>query len=344
MDTLLAKVELQPGAPWGGAGTILNSMHEMGLARKGRTLAPQLHQRTAWSRRPGPRPAEVVEQVQASPDIDMAAVEAAPLPRPQSAHAVPQAVGSTSDQKGLAAAIRASMAMPAAGLSVAEVRGKQPRRAPILVAQCFDSAGFLSQLECPMEVLQTPLEEGRAAPRLEKTALDEIRADHSAAEQVGRGRIQSAVQPGIQPAPQRPDWAIHAPRTAHPHGGPHLQRKLWQGARSEAAHVGASRAWSASPRWAPVRCGSSIVRLQRVGTLDAGCNSRMPLPTPKVRRHREGSGKASGTEASRVASAIQQHPQERVVWSRFAPLMRGQRLRRNSSKNWILDVRYKSSL
>merc|ERR1719188_1613902 len=112
------------------------------------------------------------------------------------------------------------MATPAAGMSTAEVRGKQPRRAPSVVPQAFDSAGFLSQLECPMEVLQTPLEEGRAVPRLEKTALDEIRADHSAAEQLGRGRVQSAVQPGIQPAPQRPEWAVQVPRTAHPRGNP----------------------------------------------------------------------------------------------------------------------------
>jgi len=248
----LAKVEQQPGAPWGGAGNCLSALHEMTLAQKGRSVNPQPHQR-AWSmgmRRPSAPLADrslIVTRAQADAD---------PHQRTVKPHAERQ--GGPRQKDNIPCAI------PAAGLSSAECDATfikwRPARAK--VHPSFDSGGFVTQLEDPLAVTE-PFRTELVPPSLKKTAVDEIREDNSAASQIRRGRVQSSVQPGTQPVPRRPSWAPVHDRSVHPTDSPTFDRMLWYGAGSGLSGLGCSRAWSMSPRWAPVRCGQSIVRLKR---------------------------------------------------------------------------------
>lgn len=298
---MLARVQLQPGAPWGGAGSILGAAHEMALARKGQSVAKHPHQR-AWAlgmRKPQALAEEPQVGASASPDacrseatLQRCHLEGAPVADRRLGSAV--SLAPDHESHGLAALIMASAATPAAGRPVAEVSTPKwrpaPAKGPIDMAKMpgkLDSAGFITQLESPAEVPNRP-SPALLPPRLEKTAYDEMRADHSAAEQVRRGKVQSAFQPGTQPTPYPPEWAVQRPRTAHPRGAPEFQDRLWPCARSEHNHMGrtVSRAWSGSPRWAPIRCGQSVVRLQRVSVLHGG-DSQVPLPPQTKRQPRQ---------------------------------------------------------
>lgn len=284
----------QPGAPWGGVASILQAVHENNLARKG-CSKPAPHQRCHWSR------AVVYTAPDTSGDASPAAASrggpATEPARPRSAM-LPAPCG---HDDGAASRLGPAAAARPAGLSAAEVRGRPPRPVHGPEHPSYDSAGFVSQLEVPGQVLQAAVDSARLVYRLEKTALDEIRADHSASEQLRRGRVQSAVLPGPQPAPELPKGAVPKPAMIHPRGvggGQVFQRHLWPGAKTEHSPAGASRSWSSSPRWAPVRVGQSAVRLQRVSALDSG-GSRVQLPTKEEHK----AAKASRVAARRAAEA-----------------------------------------
>lgn len=275
----MAEVEpLRTGGPWGGAGSLLGAVHAMGLARRGQSVPERhdVHQRL-WA---PPRETETPQ-----------------LPEP--AEPPPEVPGDR------AASRQGAEAWPAAGRSCAEVGRERWRAAPREQrVGVGDSTGYVAQLEHPEELRRfgpRPM----VPPRLEKTAPDEIRADASAAEQLRRGRAQSAWQPGRQPVPTPPPGAVRRPRMEHPHTG--FNRRLWPPATEvEDAPVGISRACSASPRWAPVRCGAAMVRLRRVSALGGG-DSRVALPPRPSRQHqrqqRSAGGRRPHTSTSHYAGA-----------------------------------------
>lgn len=289
---LLACTEMQAGAPWGGAGNFVNALHESLLSRKGRLTKKQPQQR-AWGlglRTCAPASAGPEQGGASAPFAPPPA--AAPVqvhPQPEEAYAQ-SALRPGGVASAWAAEAAAAAAMPAAGKPGA-YKAALPKDYGGVVPQTLDSAGYVTQLESPWEVTEPPRATAPPPPRLEKLLPEDIRADASAAEQLRRGFVQSAFQPGTQPAPKRPGWAVRRPRTAQPL--PVAQRRQWPAERLEAGPgLPISRASSITPRWAPVRCGQSIVRLQRAAAQSGG-DTRVAISPPRGRQRKSGLGASS---------------------------------------------------
>merc|ERR1712039_260137 len=135
---------------------------------------------------------------------------------------------------------------------------------PATIVPHLDSTGYIAQLANPLQVTDPPPAKECDPPRLRKTSLDEIRGDTSAATQRQRGLMQSAVYPGPQAVPIPPKGAARRPRTAHPRMGPEFKRELWPGTPVADAPIGDSVAAADCARFAPVRLGMSMVRLQNL--------------------------------------------------------------------------------
>merc|ERR1712039_339356 len=164
--------------------------------------------------------------------------------------------------------IEVSASIPAAGLASAKYSPRCIGVDPQSVLPQFESSGYIAQLTFPADVHDA--RPGKEVLKLRKTALDEIRGDESAATQKKRGRSQSAVYPGLQAVPQPSKGAVRRPHTAHPRLSPVFKRELWPGTPTVDSPIGNSIASSDCARYAPVRFGSSAVRLQRLCAHEAG--------------------------------------------------------------------------